>query len=377
MPSKLVKPAFAGTLAVVASFGVSTAASAVPITVHLRVEGATSTLFDGDVTTDARSITAPTHGSTAQPTQQPCDLAHNGMNGGFGSHTATPVSALYDASVQTGVRFAATWFPSFNDFLVDGFGSDVSPDAATMWGYAVNYTTAGVGGCEFQLAPGSDVLWAANYASPLLKLSGPTSANAGSPVLFNVVDGTTGLPVQGVSVGSAATDANGNATLNFPVAGLQSLKADKTGAVRSAAFSLCVHNGNDGTCSTPAPVAANFLPPLAHVIASRRYRHGRGPRSLHGYVTVNQPLKAVLLRLTRRARGGKCSYYSGSAEAFRTVRCGRGSFFTVGNASTFSYLLPRRLGRGHYSLEAEATALDGSRDVKLERGRNWSVFDVG
>ena len=68
-------------------------------------------------------------------------------------------------------------------------------------------------------------------------------------------------------------------------------------------------------------------------------------------------LQAVKLKLTRRV-GRKCSYFSGSRERFRRVRCGRGSFFKIGDRAEWSYLLPKRLGRGRYVLEAKA--IDGA-----------------
>lgn len=387
----------AGTIALAPSLAIVAGATAVPISGHLRVEGATSTLFDGNVTTDGRTITAANHDSmTAPPAPFPCDLADNGMNGGFGTKTGTPVSALYDASVQLGVPFAATWYPSLRDFLVDGFGGDTGPDAATRWGYAVNYTTANVGGCEFQLAPGSDVLWASNYFSTihLLKLNGPASANAGSPITVNVTDGSTGRALQGATVGASTTDASGAATLSFPSAGVQTLKAAKSDSVRSAALSICVHNGNDGTCGATAPgspvttttstapastTPVGTPPPVAHlagIVDRHRYRHGQGPRVLRGSVDASAVLRAVRLRLTRKLHG-KCSYYSATGERFVPIRCGHGFFFTVGNSSVFSYLLPSRLGTGHYAVEVQALDATGARDRRLVRGQNESIFDVG
>ena len=68
-------------------------------------------------------------------------------------------------------------------------------------------------------------------------------------------------------------------------------------------------------------------------------------------------LHSVKLRLTRRV-GRKCSYFSGSRERFRPMRCGRGSFLRIGDRPDWSYLLPKRLGRGRYVLEVKA--IDGA-----------------
>ena len=40
------------------------------------------------------------------------------------------------------------------------------------------------------------------------------------------------------------------------------------------------------------------------------------------------------------------------------MRCGRGSFFRIGDRADWSYLLPKRLGRGRYVLEVKA--IDGA-----------------
>ena len=68
-------------------------------------------------------------------------------------------------------------------------------------------------------------------------------------------------------------------------------------------------------------------------------------------------LLAVKLRLTRRV-GKKCSYFSGSRERFRPMRCGRGSFFRIGDRADWSYLLPKRLGAR--ALRARGKAIDGA-----------------
>ena len=100
----------------------------------------------------------------------------------------------------------------------------------------------------------------------------------------------------------------------------------------------------------------------AATVASLRngavYSRRRAPRLLRGSVTADPSgLKAVKLKLTRRV-GRKCSYFSGSRERFRPMRCGRGSFLRIGDRADWSYLLPKRLGRGRYVLEVKA--IDGA-----------------
>ena len=109
---------------------------------------------------------------------------------------------------------------------------------------------------------------------------------------------------------------------------------------------------------TAAPATALAL--QSGAVFSRR----RAPRLLRGTVAADPSgLLAVKLRLTRRV-GKKCSYFSGSRERFRPMRCGRGSFFKIGDRADWSYLLPKRLGRGRYVLEGEGDR----RGVQPRRG---------
>ena len=111
------------------------------------------------------------------------------------------------------------------DFLVTQVGPDANLSVAPFdaWGFAVNYTTAPVGGCQIALVPGSEVLWAYNYfnLSHLLLLSGPGAASADA-VHVHVDDAQSGSPLAEATIGEdvggattpiagAVTNAAGNA----------------------------------------------------------------------------------------------------------------------------------------------------------------------
>src|SRR5205807_9916464 len=141
--------------------------------------------------------------------------------------------------------WAGTWFGSFSDFSIDRIG----PDAATssqFWGYALNYKTTNVGGCQQQVGAGDEVLFAYDYFSKahLLKLAAPATANAGEPFTVTVVDGQDGSPQPAASVGGATTGPDGRATLTFDQPGHYALKADRADSVRSNAAVVCVHRGH-------------------------------------------------------------------------------------------------------------------------------------
>jgi hypothetical protein len=395
------------------SASLSSSAEAAPITVNLRVEGSSKTLFEGPVATEA-ILSPPGISTKTSPPAHPCDVKDNGGNGGFGVAAATPTAALYIAAVAHGLSFDAKWEEgTLHDFFVTQIGSDVNGGAPEFpsWGYAVNYTTAGVGGCQFQLAPGSEVLWAYNYfnLAHLLALSGPSSANLGSPVSVHVSDAQTGQPISGASLGevvqgattalagSPATDANGNAVLTFGRPGAFTLKATRSDSVRSNGLAVCVHNGNDGTCgsshstgasgtlgstSTPAaPVPSNSplatIARVAGVKNGQHYPRRRAPRLLAGAVQLapGVALRDVRIRLERRYRH-RCFAFSGSREVFVRARtCGKAAFFSVGAAQSFSYLLPARLGPGRYVYAVEAIDAAGAATT-LVPGVSQVAFTV-
>ncbi len=85
-------------------------------------------------------------------------------------------------------------------------------------------------------------------------------------------------------------------------------------------------------------------------------------------------LRAVKLSLTRSS-GGRCQRYSPTKERFVRTRCGRRVYFTIGDRQSWSYLLPKRLGKGRYVFDAVAIDKAGNRDA-LARGRNRVVFFV-
>jgi hypothetical protein len=377
-------------------------AQAAPISVNLRVEGSSATLYEGPIATEAEEISTLSSGGA-----HPCDVKDDGSNEGFGVSSGTPTTALHDAAIADGLKFDATWSSTYKDFLVTEVGPDANggPPEYPSWGYAVNYTTAGVGGCQFQVAPGSEVLWAYNYSNlqHLLSLSGPTNANVGSPVTLRVVDGQTGAPVAGAAIGedvagvtttipgSPSTNAEGNATVTLVHTGTVKLKATQPESVRSNGISVCVHDGNDGTCGTTLPgvVGVKDAPGTMHVTPvagdtatiggvknGRRYSRRKGPRILQGLVQVpaGGTLREVRISLQRR-NGKRCMVFSGTKEAFVRAHCGVRRFFPVGAAESFNYLLPASLPPGRYVYDIEA--IDGTGDAtKLVPGVSHVVFYV-
>ena len=220
------------------------AASAAPTTVQLRVEGSTRTVFEGPVTTDGKTITKG--GNTAV-----CDGTINPANATPGP---TATSALDDGAIQSGVTWDATFFAP--DFFLTRFGDQ----ASDVWGNAVNYVAAPVGGCQHQVHAGDEVLWAADFfggppdyaQKTLLRLDGPAKAVVGAPTTVVVTDGTTHAPIAGATVGGAVTGANGAAAVTLGSAGVARLKAEAPASIRSNALAICVSQTGTEDCGAAA-----------------------------------------------------------------------------------------------------------------------------
>ncbi|HEY2217207.1 MAG TPA: hypothetical protein VGH21_06905 [Solirubrobacteraceae bacterium] len=412
--SPRVRVLFTASLASLLALLCASAALAAGVTVNLRVEGSSTTLFEGPVTTSPETFETASSGGA-----HPCDYASNGPSEGFaneGVTAGTPTTALHDAALTGGLAFDAEWFGSGvsngnpGDFFVTKVGPDANggPPTFPSWGYAVNYTTANVGGCQIALSPGTDVLWAYNYfnLAHLLALTGPASVNAGTPFTVHVADGRTGEPIAGAGIGtfaggavstldgSSQTDASGNATLTLASAGTVALKATQSESVRSNAISVCVHAGADGNCG--ANTVAESLPlvvgpklpgsaPKASALSARVlgvsnghvYSRRAAPRLLRGTVKVaaGGTLRQVRIRLQRRV-GRHCLNFSGTRERFVCARkCSAAAFFSVGDGESFSYLLPKPLPAGRYTFDVDAIEASGGV-TGLVGGVNHVVFRV-
>jgi hypothetical protein len=401
--SRRMLPALAGVL--VSLLSLSGVALAAPVTVNLRVEGSTKTLFEGPIATHGETFeTESSKGS------HPCNYKENGPSSekeetfeDGGNEGATPTTALRDAAVQAGLAFNAEWFGSGSegkktpgDFLITQVGGDISNSEKNneYWGYAVNDTTAVVGGCQIALAPGNEVLWAYNYFNQkhLLSLSGPASVTSGVPFTVHVTDGQTGEPLEKASIGqlisgvtstsssSPITDANGNATVTLTQLGTTTLKAVRVESLRSNGLAVNVVPPSACACIGIGPIIPPLIPDTAEAAGVKNghvYSRRSAPRLLAGVVKVPNggTLRQVRISLQRRYHG-RCFDFSGSRESFvRTRKCGSAAFFSVGGSESFSYLLPARLSRGTYVFDIEAINSAGQA-TKLVNGVSHVVFRV-
>ena len=318
-------------------------AAAAPVTVDLRIEGPTRTLFEGPVTTDVRPFAF-----TGEATSHTCDGTTTGGT------SPQPVPTRGAALVASGVPIAGDWFDAFGPSFTAIAGESVAYDAATSRFLAEykNGSFASTGSCADPIQAGDRVLYAYGKGDErLLALGGPQRALAGESVTVRVTDAATGAGVPGASVGGAVTGPDGSATLGPLARGDHELKAAKDGAIRSNRLRVTVGD------VAAAPPLADTTAPAARVLGirnGRRYTRRRAPRELRGTASADPSgLWAVKIRLTRRYKR-TCWYFSGSKERFLKRTCGKKYAFKVGEQTDWSYLLPARLRRGRYVLDAYA-----------------------
>jgi hypothetical protein len=139
---------------------------------------------------------------------------------------------------------------------VCGFGG-ARADAGHFWNVRVNHRGLQVGGDQFRLRPGDEVLWAltpnptcepappytCEPGPPELELRAPASAAPGEPFAVRVLewsDAGERTPSAGVVVtgASAPTDASGVATVTLERT--RKLFAHRDGAIAAAELSVCV-----------------------------------------------------------------------------------------------------------------------------------------
>jgi hypothetical protein len=274
----------------------TSAAGAAPLTVNVRIEGATETLFEGPVSVTAHGVKA-----TSDTVERSC----NGINPLDPWNTIpepTPTSSSVDAMSLIGATFDGQWYPGYDDYFIKRFGPDAERGGKS-WGIIVNNTFTDVGGCQYQLDAGDEVLWAFNAFNfrPFLALfpagytggsrpltatatlgqpfevevdsyqddaedtppAHPERAGSGgfagadvSPVTTNPVNGFEKVDVEDPT--TVKTDSHGKASITFNTSGWHRIKATvpgatEEGAIRSNRLDVCVPAAGETDCGALPP----------------------------------------------------------------------------------------------------------------------------
>jgi hypothetical protein len=313
---KLIATVTVATFSIVVLPSLAQAAST---EVNVRIEGRSETLFEGPVRVEPDLVRA-----SSDTERRRCD-GINSLDPENVAPTPTPTSASADALGLRGETFDGRWYPGFDDYFVTRWGADEqSPGESAYWGILVNDTFTGVGGCQYQLNGGDEVLWVydAFKARPNLALlpeeadyiSGPRPLTAmvplGSPFRVEAVafeddvedrpPATPGIagsspfadaevaPVVTSATGServnvkatstVTTNGEGKASILFAKPGWHRIKATVAGtsgeeAIRSNRIDVCVTGGDASeleaalegasTCAEiPAADQVRTAPPL-------------------------------------------------------------------------------------------------------------------
>jgi hypothetical protein len=376
----------------------SAALGAGPAKVIVRVEGQNETLLA------ATRVT-----TTTEPV----------VKDGNPQDSCPGTSALGALQLATGGNWSGPWDASFKQYEIYAIEGESHPfGSGFFWDIWINHAESGEGACLAEPEEGAEVLFfpcseSASACPNPLGVEAPPTANVGAPVSVTVVKYSvsgTPSPVSGATVGVGAnvqtTEASGHATLVFAQAGEQTIRVSAPELVRTEA-TICVHNGNDGTCGTTAQTSSpsssassgssataegggvsafsqskpaaysgpDALVAKAHgLIEGHVYTTRHAPRLLSGSVHANSPVTSISLEL-RRSYRGRCYAYNASRERFVRARCGKARPFKVSSDGTYSYLLPARLGPGRYVLDILATDVAGNHTTPA-RGSSRIVFYV-
>ena len=355
------------------------AAAAGPANVTLRVEGTSSTVVEE---MPVRTIA----GSFDKQRSNPDDPNESCSNTSGGGALDQGVAGDWDGP----------WF-TFGSYAVERVRGESHPFTGTDY-YAlwINNKSSTQGLCKEELQEGDEVVLfvdrceddpnsfdCANKPVTPLALQAPATGSTAAPSTVTVVgydQQGNPSPVKGARVTGdgvdAVTDADGRASVTFGRAGSIRLKASAPPEhARSGPETVTVSEPGQPAAPAATPDTAAPVGRILGIRNGQRFKRKRAPRTLHGSVSPDPSgLRSVKLSITRSV-GGRCRLYSSSQERFRPSRCGRRVNFSIGDRQDWSYLLPKRLGKGRYVLDVIAVDKTGNRD-QLARGRNRVVFFV-
>lgn len=383
------------TLAACASIALAlmaSAAQATPTEVNVRIEGRTQTLFEGPILTEGHDVSSykGDGGDEAEDiAEHPCD-GINELDPGNTEPGPVPTAASVDAMNTIGETkaMAGQWYTGFNDYFVKQWGPEEenAESEGRSWGILVNNTYTPVGGCQYQLDTGDEVLWIYNAFEdrPILALfpagadyaggDRPLTALAqlGKPFQVEVLsyeDNTednppahperTGAgpfadaevaPVVTSKKGlekldlespeTVTTNAEGKATITFTTPGWHRLKAggpieaetQEEEVIRSNRLDVCVPAEGASGCGEPPAEDRLRVPP--------RYQSaiGNGPKNWNAPYVYGSPVAGQTLTATEGDWTGKATI----AYSYRWQLCDRtgGGCEDIPGATSPSYEIP-------------------------------------
>jgi hypothetical protein len=244
-------------VALVALIGAVPAQAALT-TVNVRIEGKAETLFEGPVATEPHGVRASSDRIAGGKLRRCDGIDVNDPWNTLPGVTPTAVSA--DAMSLLGETFDGQWYKQYEDYFITRWGPDEQDIAnSAYWGILVDDVFTNVGGCQYQLHGGDEVLWVydAFKNRPTLALfpqtpryeAGPrprtVTVAAGVPVPVEVVSysddeedtppaGPTRAgsnPLASAAVAPVATNAKGFERVETAGAGVQTTNSEGKASV--------------------------------------------------------------------------------------------------------------------------------------------------
>lgn len=210
---------------------------------RFRIEGGSEgNIYDGCIVSGPRNITTPSGGTRL------CDGTNNNANPSPGGTFTTDIDS---AGRLEGFDFDGTYSNQFQDFFISRISS-TAQSGNQFWGVLRNRVFTARGGCQEQVSPNDEGLWAYDAFAPsrtFLDLDRDYAVvRPGESVAVTVlaVDPNSGnsFPAGGATLGTGSVaDANGVIVFTAPSTdGCYQYKAEMTNAIRSKAFYLSVIN---------------------------------------------------------------------------------------------------------------------------------------
>lgn len=268
-------------------------ATAAPTEVTVRIEGKSETLFEGPILAEPHGVRAAS--DPIAPKIRRCDGTNSLNPEGVALPTPTPTAVSADAMSLVGETFDGKWYEGLEDYFLTRWGPDTqNAGTGAYWGVLVNNVFTAVGGCQYPLDAGDEVLWiydafkdrpalalfpeSPHYDSGKRALTATATLNQPFPVevvsyaddqeskppagparlgssgflgakVAPVITGSKGFQrVDTASGATATTDSAGKANVVFTTPGWHRIKATvgsagSESAIRSNRLDVCVPGG--------------------------------------------------------------------------------------------------------------------------------------
>ncbi|KAF4547803.1 Hypothetical protein D9617_36g063410 [Elsinoe fawcettii] len=207
---------------------------------NLRIEGAFGTIYEGKILAGPRDITTPSGGTHR------CDGTNNNANPAPFNNGISTIDA---ASKLCSFGYDGTYSTQFQDFFIQTIG-DTPSTGSQFWGILNNYAFTAAGGCETEVLPTDELLWAfnafnVNFFLRVQPTQTPVTLAPGQTTTFTV-QGTNGdsgnfQPVAGASFAGLTSGNDGTIIYTAPTTpGTYRYKATRSDSIRSNAVTIVV-----------------------------------------------------------------------------------------------------------------------------------------